>query len=124
MTKKVNQRQIRHLTVALIQSRYYSEEIEEEAKIDLKFVKALQLFFVDSKGKDVERVVNAFRTILPDFFSEIPGRNFLEAKTKLCISEFLMKNMESIKYKVAQEILFYNFKFDTGKIYKIHPQKV
>ena len=124
MIKKVNKRQIRHLIRALIQSKYYLEKMGENFRIDLKFVEAIQLFFIDSKGKNVERVINAFRTVSQDFFGDIPKTNFVEAKMKLCVFEFLMKNMEAKNYNAARRLIFCDFKFDTEKIYEIHPQKI
>jgi hypothetical protein len=124
MSKKANSRQIRHLIEVMVQSKYYFEK-EENPKLDFKFIEALQLFFLDSKGKGVQRVVNTFRTIDPVIFGDLPNTNFMSHEIKEKVFEFLKKNMKPKTYKRAKSFLTKNPSPSMfPAVEKKHPQKV
>jgi hypothetical protein len=105
MDKKVNERQILHLIEAMRQSGYYFGEKGVRPKIDLKFIEALQVFLLDSKGKNVQRTVNAFRTICIESFNDVSNIDFVSSEVIEKVLEFLRKNLKSKACKKAEKFL-------------------
>lgn len=125
MDKQVNERQIRHLIEAMRQSQYYFGEKGKKPRLDLKFLRALQILFLDSKGKDVRRTVNAFRTICVETFKDVPNVDFMSYEARGRVLEFLKKNMKPKKYKEAEKFLNGNSELLlTSLVPKAHPQKI
>jgi hypothetical protein len=125
MDKKVNERQIHHLIEAMRQSGYYFGEKGGKPKLDLKFLKALQIFFLDSKGEDVRRTVNAFRTVCIETFKDVPETDFMSYEARGKVLEFLKKNMKPKKYKEAEKFLNGNPELLLAPSFpKVHPQKI
>lgn len=125
MDKQVNERQIRHLIRAMRQSQYYFGEKEGKPEIDSKFLRALQIFFLDSRGKDVRRTVNAFRTICVETFKDVPNVDFVLTGIREKVFEFLRKNMKFKAYKRAEKFLNENHEpLLASSVPRVHPQKI
>lgn len=125
MDRKVNERQILHLIEAMRQSEYYFGRKGGKPQLDLKFIEALQVFFLDSKGKNVRRVVNAFRTVSIETFRDVPEIDFMSCEIKGKVLEFLRKNMKLKAYKRAKKLLTENPEFLlVSSVPVAHPQKI
>jgi hypothetical protein len=125
MDKKVNERQILHLIEALRQSQYYFGEKGGKPKLDLKFLRALQILFLDSKGEGVRRTMNAFRTICIETFKDVPEIDFMSYEARKKILEFLKKNMKPKKYKEAEKFLNGDPEpLSASSVPVAHPQKI
>lgn len=124
--KKINQRQIRHLLKALKQSGYYFKSLEKKnLKIDSHFMEGLQLFLLDSRGKNVRRVVNAFRAV-DDSFLDVGNTDFIDNQICKAMEVFLKKNLPPKKFKKAEKLLDSTQKpLEIGMIpAHPHPQKI
>lgn len=103
--RKINRRQIKHLLRAFKESGYYFKSLEKkEFKIDSNFLEGLQLFLFDSKGKNVKRVINAFRTV-DDSFSDVGNTDFINNQIDQAAEAFLKKNLAPKEFKKAKKIL-------------------
>lgn len=107
------------------QSGYYFEDKKRRSQLDFKFLEALQIFFFDSKGENVRRMVNAFRTICLETFKDLPEVDSMSYEIKEKVFEFLKKNMKPRTFKKAKDFLT---KDPSPAMFpaveKKHPQKV
>lgn len=110
MTKqyRIKKRKVQHLVEALSQSEFYLYDKKgDKLQIDLKFIEALRRFLFSSKGKNVRRVINAFRNIAPECFSEVKNGETITQKVKEATLGFLSKVLTPKEFKKAQKLLVY-----------------
>lgn len=81
----------KHLAKALQQSHYLSSEISPPENITGEILKALEKFLLSKKGKDVRRVVNAFRSIKTRSFLNIGNTDHITPAVREATQIFIDK---------------------------------
>ena len=117
----VRKRAINHIRRALHESGFFpnvkkaergktiASNLELTGVVDDIFCKACEIFLQAQKGRDVERVINAFRSTKTSLFKNIPSGNVVTSDVRMAtwmfvathLAESVQKNNERVVIAMA-----------------------
>ncbi len=123
----LNERKINHLIRALELSGFFSKSKDKGGKpsINKIFLERVKSFVSSAGGKKARTVINAFRTIDPISFENVPrGQDFIDERVREALTIFFTKALESKKCIWAVKITGLESKRNNGIIKKIIKEEV